>query len=160
MRMCDGPDAVASHSGIRLNRVRPFRAVYKECRAHNFLWRHILCFVSMNSPNSPPKERVAGYPRLAEQMGLVPESGIFRTFSALNAKNLLYLQAELVTLEKILLECELEDSKATEKARYALDWFWLSRSQEADADPKQIRLVLEIRSKLKEYSTVYRKPEE
>lgn len=114
----------------------------------------------MTSPNSPPNERVEGYPRLATQMGLVPESAIFRTFSALNARNLLYLQAELATLEKKLLECELEDSNTIEKARYALDWFWLDRSQQVEAEPKQIRLVLEIRSKLKEYSTVYRIPEE
>ena len=109
----------------------------------------------MTSSNDPLDGTVAGYPRLAMQMGLVPEAGIFRTFSALNAKNLLYLQAKLVALEKELLECELADSKVTEKARYALDWFWLDHSQRVETDPKQIRLVLEIQGKLKQYSIVY-----
>ena len=113
----------------------------------------------MASPNNFLDGVVAGYPKLATQMGLVPEAGIFRTFSALNARNLLYLQAKLVALEKELLECELADSKDTEKARYALDWFWLDHSQQVEPDPKQIRLVLEIQGKLREYSIVYCIPE-
>jgi hypothetical protein len=40
-----------------------------------------------------------GYTKLASVMGKNPELAIFRRFSALNAKNLLYLQAEHVNLE-------------------------------------------------------------
>jgi hypothetical protein len=43
---------------------------------------------------------VNGYPKLARHMGASPEIAIFRRFGALNAQNLLYLQAELVHLEK------------------------------------------------------------
>jgi hypothetical protein len=39
-----------------------------------------------------------GYTKLAIQMGQYSEMAIFRRFGALNAQNLLYLQAELVQL--------------------------------------------------------------
>jgi hypothetical protein len=45
---------------------------------------------------------VQGYPMLAAYMGLTPETNIFRRFSILNARNLLYLQAELTNLEEAL----------------------------------------------------------
>jgi len=86
-------------------------------------------------------------------MGLLPETAIFRRFGALNAQNLLYLQAELTYLEKQLRKCERADNKSPEglKSRYALDWFWLSRSA-ADGDEEQWELVKKMRVTLKEYS--------
>jgi hypothetical protein len=41
----------------------------------------------------------AGYAQLASLMGAHPEVAVFRRFGALNAQNLLYLQAELTHLE-------------------------------------------------------------
>lgn len=104
------------------------------------------------NPQHPLDGTVAGYPTLATQMGLIPEAAIFRTFPALNTRNLLYLQAELIALENQLLKCEVEDSNVPEKSRYALDWFWLDYSQHVAADAKQLQLVFQIRAKLKEYS--------
>jgi hypothetical protein len=40
-----------------------------------------------------------GYPKLSRLMAFYPEVAIFRRFGALNAENLLYLQAELQDLE-------------------------------------------------------------
>ena len=96
---------------------------------------------------------VSGYPRLANHMGASPEIAIFRRFDVLNAKNLLYLQAELVHLEKELSEIEKRDSQSSEgmKSQYARDWFWLSRS-ENDGNDDQWQTVLAIRKKLIEYS--------
>jgi hypothetical protein len=91
-----------------------------------------------------------GYTELASIMGKNPELAIFRRFSALNAKNLLYLQAELVNLEA-RLQRHAATTPDTEKARYESDWFSLSRS-EKDGDDKQWQTFLEIRAKLKEYS--------
>jgi hypothetical protein len=101
---------------------------------------------------SPPQQ-VNGYPKLARYMGASPEIAIFRRFVALNAKNLLYLQAELVHLEKKLHEFETRDSQSSEgmKSQYARDWFWLSRS-ENDGNDDQWQTVLAIRKKLVEYS--------
>lgn len=108
-------------------------------------------------PSDPLCDLVPGYPKLAGQMGILPEAAMFRTFSALNARNLLYLQAELVSLEKELIECEAQDNKHYEKRRYALDWFWLNQSQWEEGDAKQYQLVQNMKRKLKEYS-IFRTP--
>ena len=107
-----------------------------------------------NTPAAfPLKDLVTGYPKLAGQMELIPETAIFRRFGALNAQNLLYLQAELIYLEKQLRNCELVDNQSRHgsKSKYALDWFWLSQSA-IDGDEIQWNFVLKIREKLKEYS--------
>jgi len=85
-------------------------------------------------------------------MGTSPEVAIFRRFGALNAKNLLYLQAELVHLEKKLREFEERDNQSSEgmKSQYARDWFWLSRS-ENDGNDDQWQTVLAMRKVLTEY---------
>jgi len=102
--------------------------------------------------SSPVSGLVTGYPKLAGQMGLLPESAMFRTFAALNARNLLYLQAELVALENALLQCEAEDANNEKRCQYALDWFWLHQSQWDEETPKQYNLIQQIKGKLKEYS--------
>jgi hypothetical protein len=103
--------------------------------------------------NDPLQHLVIGYPKLAGQMEIQPETAIFRRFGALNARNLLYLQAEIMTLEKQLCEREVMDNGDEKgmKSQYALDWFWLSQSAD-DGDIEQLRLILKIRELLKEYS--------
>jgi hypothetical protein len=104
-------------------------------------------------PNPATEDWVTGYPKLAAAMGVIPETAIFRRFAALNAQNLLYFQAELVELEQKLKETQLADSQNPHgmKSKYALDWFWLSNSAEY-GDETQLRILKEIRAKLKEYS--------
>ena len=96
---------------------------------------------------------IIGYPQLATYMGLIPEVAIFRRFGALNAQNLLYLQAELVRLERLLREKERADSQSNvgRKSEYAVNWYWLSQSAR-DGDREQLNLFLKIRRKLREYS--------
>ena len=98
---------------------------------------------------------VLGYPKLAAQMELQPETSLFRRFGFLNAQNLLYLQAELTWLEKRLRECQVEDSMDSKgnKSQYALNWYWLSQAED-DGDTTQLDLVLKIRERMKEYSKV------
>lgn len=107
----------------------------------------------MASPTTrnPLDELVTGYPKLAGKMELEPETAIFRRFTALNARNLLYLQAELASLEKQLIEQECLDSADMEKRRYALDWYWLSQSRD-QGDTAQLDLVLKIQATLEKYS--------
>ncbi|MCJ1363202.1 hypothetical protein MMC16_002309 [Acarospora aff. strigata] len=97
-----------------------------------------------------PLLRTMGYTNLASLMGKNPEVAIFRRFSALNAKNLLYLQAELVNLEA-RLQRYAADSANSRNGVYEIDWFALSRS-EKDGDRRQWDTFLEIRAKLKEYN--------
>ena len=53
---------------------------------------------------------VEGYPKLAGYITSLPEVAIFRRFGAMNARNLLYLQAELTDLEAALLQTERRDN--------------------------------------------------
>jgi hypothetical protein len=95
-----------------------------------------------------------GYPQLASLMGTYPVLSIYRRFSVLNSRNLLYLQAELVELEKNLEEYTLEDiqSEDVQKRRHARNWYYLGRVPEGSASCAQWHTMLAIREKLKEYS--------
>lgn len=97
-----------------------------------------------------------GYPRLAVLQGTYPELAIYRRFSILNARNLLYLQAEIVDLEDQLNRYTIEDlnSDETEKKKYSRNWFYLSRLSEGDVHNSQWHTALQIREKLREYSTI------
>lgn len=108
--------------------------------------------VGASVKGDPPPE-VQGYPQLAHHMGTISDSLIFRRFASLNAKNLLYLQAELMNLETKLRKYELADSRCSgsNRSTYGRDWYWLSRSAE-DGSTKQWRTVLSIRKKLRIYS--------
>jgi hypothetical protein len=101
----------------------------------------------------PLHHLVVGYPKIAGHMNIQPETTIFRRFGELNAKNLLYLQAELVLLEEELRKCEISDScsQTGEKSNYSVSWYWLSRSG-ADGDTKQLQIILKIRKLLQKYS--------
>jgi hypothetical protein len=101
----------------------------------------------------PLSEFVLGYPKLAAQMELQPETSMFRRFGFLNAQNLLYLQAELTILEKRLRDRQRADSLDTtgSKSQYGLNWYWLEQSKD-DGDTYQLDLVLKIRETIKEYS--------
>jgi len=100
-------------------------------------------------------ERVNGYTKLASLMGRSPEVAIFRRFGTLNARNLLYLQAELIDLEDRLEEATRLDEEASNLGRQRYDRDWLSLNESVttpDGNPQQWNLVLKIREKLKEYS--------
>ena len=103
--------------------------------------------------NIPGIEKVYGYPRFAGQIETQPEYAIFRRFGALNAENLLYLQAELTDLEISLRQQQKVDSESghARKSKYSRSWYPLSISK-SHGDTTQLDIVLEIRKKLKEYS--------
>jgi hypothetical protein len=103
--------------------------------------------------NDPFPDLVIGYPKLAAKIGILPEAGMYRRFSALNAQNLLYYQAELTYLERKLKEQQLRDNheKQGHGPDYGVDWYWLMHSPE-EGDALQLGLVHRIRILLKEYS--------
>ncbi|KAK4442964.1 hypothetical protein QBC34DRAFT_311939 [Podospora aff. communis PSN243] len=90
-------------------------------------------------------------------MGDIPETAIFRRFGALSAEDLLYRQAELAELEEALREYQDEDkvSNHQDHQRYRLNWEKLKLSGDRDVtegnDGSQLRTVLEIREKLRDY---------
>ncbi|KAF1950479.1 hypothetical protein CC80DRAFT_577070 [Byssothecium circinans] len=99
------------------------------------------------------QKRPMGYPRLAERIALKPETGIYRRFDALNARNLLYMQAELCALERILRIQEDDDNRSSESQRshYATDLEYMLRDAD-NVEKEQLCTILQIRQKLKEYN--------
>jgi hypothetical protein len=109
-----------------------------------------MAFIGIEMPGRPN-----GYSKLASLMGQNPEVAIFRRFNKLNARNLLYLQAELAELEERLERATKADQDASDPNRKIYDRHWLSLSEcgtTPGGDPEQWNLVLEMRAKLKEYS--------
>lgn len=112
-----------------------------------------------HSPKStrPPNPRsvyTAGYPRIATRMSLLPETAIFRRFSALAARNLLYYQNELSELETELKELERADaaSEIGKKKKYVRDAYSLMiATEDRDRDTEKRDLVLRMRRVLREY---------
>ncbi|KAK7706432.1 hypothetical protein SLS57_009666 [Botryosphaeria dothidea] len=88
------------------------------------------------------------YPRLVRKMGEMPEVAIFRRFGTLNAQSLLYMQAELVCLEKKLHRLQSKDAAAPGRRSSNSG----DQGDGDDDDDAQLELVKEIRAKLKEYN--------
>lgn len=109
----------------------------------------------MSAPNTIELGRTGGYTTLASMMGTHPEIAVFRRFGSLNAQNILYLQAELTSLE-LKLKRAVEANRASghrDRIIYDREWQTLSNSvQAADGNPEQWLTFLKIREKLKEYS--------
>ena len=105
--------------------------------------------------NQPNTMTVHGYPQLAQFLHLDPSFWIFRRFAALNAKNLLYMQAELVNLERELADLEEESCKSGIGAAAQYRVFEL-KNEMADANVrKQWEKVMEVRGVLREYSRFF-----
>jgi hypothetical protein len=84
-------------------------------------------------------------------MGVKPETLTFRKLDALNARMLLYTQAEL--LELVLQKQEEQDLNDADgkRSRYASDFSYLLLSHK-NGDTTQLELVSKIQGKLEVYS--------
>ncbi len=96
---------------------------------------------------------MASYNKLATLMGRHQELASFRRFRRLNAKSLLYMQAEILHLESELGAIEGEDQRSGDKVRSSLHTsvFNLKESCGSPHDV-QWKKVLNIRDKLERYS--------
>ena len=101
---------------------------------------------------------VKGYPSLAAFIASdsYKSTAIYRRFDRLWARNLLYLQSDLIELEARQDSLDAEDLQgSTVEKVSSRDWQILKRrANEADnvREKERRRVALEIRSKLKEYS--------
>lgn len=96
-----------------------------------------------------------GYDHLASFMGFFPEAAIFRRFAVLNAKNILYLQAELLWLEKELEAVAEDDAQSsnTKRREYSKEWFLLRQSgNDPHGSSQQWKIFKKIRKTLDKYS--------
>lgn len=109
--------------------------------------------LSMTSIMSVPKDPDNGYPALSKVM-VYPGMSIFQRYAELNNRNLLYMQAEILDLERELHMLAGRDSVWTQDSdkQFAISASSL-RESERGGNKAQWGLVLKIREKLKEYST-------
>ena len=94
-----------------------------------------------------------GYAKIASRIAAHPDLGIYRRFAALNAQNILYLQAELHGLEHELKLYATEDAAASSDGApklYSRDWQTLAES--TNDDRRQWNTMCRIQTKLKECS--------
>lgn len=100
--------------------------------------------------------RIEGYEKVAQLMHYRPELAIVRSFSELNLRNILYLQAELTQLEHELRLTTNADILSNDAVRqyHARHWPLLSDSQNL-GNNAQIKKILEVREKLGEYSMIH-----
>ncbi|KAL8645574.1 MAG: hypothetical protein Q9210_006633 [Variospora velana] len=92
---------------------------------------------------------MSNYNGLASLMGEHQELAIFRKFQTLNAKNLLYMQAEILHLEHELHIIEFEDQTSSDKSRAPLH---TSLFNLKDSSGTQWNKVLELRGRLQSYN--------
>ena len=95
-----------------------------------------------------------GYHELTEKLlGRDPSLASFRRFGSLNMLNLLSLQAELTLLKRTFEQLSAMDDQGPGKAAYYSQSFETMLNYPPGERPEQWRLLMEIRAKLKEYST-------
>ncbi|KAL9601210.1 MAG: hypothetical protein Q9179_002939 [Wetmoreana sp. 5 TL-2023] len=96
---------------------------------------------------------MASYNKLAALMGEHQEMATFRRFQRLNAKSILYMQAEILHLERELDMIELEDKVSADKNR-ALLHESVFNLKESSGYPHDVQWskVLEVRKKLEAYN--------
>lgn len=98
------------------------------------------------------KLRQPNYAVLAELMGSNKEIAVFRKFDTLNMLVLSSLQAELLDLQHKLEDQILRDEHSEKRTLRETSKYFRQMWQ-ADSDSQQWELLLEIRKKLKEYSS-------
>lgn len=96
---------------------------------------------------------MASYNRLATLIGEHQELAIFRRFQTLNAKSLLYMQAEILHLENELKSIERHDESSKDVRRASLHNSVFNLKESSGSDYQlQWNKVMEIREKLERYS--------
>jgi hypothetical protein len=104
--------------------------------------------------------RKGGYDVLARGMATCSSFAVFRRFEALSIETLLYLQADLVRLERRLQQVQQDDRNSAQGRRQKYSYKWSSildsrqrKEQDPDCgeDTRQLMTILEIRRRLKEY---------
>ena len=109
--------------------------------------------VELTAGSSSLPGRLDGYPSFAEFIAQDGDAAIYRKFSHLSARNLLYLQSELHDLEGRLQQLDEEDAKGldNEDAQKAVrDWRHFSDPRNSRAQEHK-GLQEQIRGKIKEY---------
>ena len=103
---------------------------------------------------------MAGYNQLASLIAKHQDLAIVRRFKTLNAENLLYMQGELTHLEVQLKTIALENrvSQDPQKVDFGFSISTLMGPHVSEDGHEQWATILEIRERLKEYSSWQQRP--
>jgi len=107
--------------------------------------------------NSPPSHRKEGFADVARWIAVDPdnETFIYRKFDELAARNLLYLQSELLSFQKQLNELDKSDANSDDMDLKDASRTWETLTQQCDSGNEEARVrmdwIVRIRGKLKEY---------
>ncbi|PQE18787.1 chorismate mutase protein [Rutstroemia sp. NJR-2017a WRK4] len=96
---------------------------------------------------------INGFPAVADLIASDPDhsASVYRCFHRLSSRNLLYIEAELLRLEKQQDDLDLEDSFQDPGTLQCFrSWEMLCSSQEP-RQKKRVELIMKIQEKLKEY---------
>jgi hypothetical protein len=97
---------------------------------------------------------ITSYTQFAQEINRSPEMGVFRRFGDLNNLTLLYMQTELMVLERKLLAQQDEDRNSTcEITKSYCSSMEALMASNGRGGSKQRNLLLDIQAKLKAYST-------
>ncbi|XDG03573.1 hypothetical protein ABKA04_003188 [Annulohypoxylon sp. FPYF3050] len=101
-----------------------------------------------------------GYSKIASFMQDHPEDTIVRRFAALNLQNILYLQAEVINLQRDYDKLEADNNSSVEDDRrnFAFDWYTLAHIHDTPGSDKQWEKWQQLRKALKEYSQFASQP--
>lgn len=112
---------------------------------------------SSDRRSASPSWQKEGFADVARWIALDPdnETFIYRKFDELAARNLLYLQAELLVLEKELNKLDKNDANSDDMDLKDAIRTWETLTQWYDTNDEEARvrmdLIVRIREKLKEY---------
>ena len=100
---------------------------------------------------------IRGYPALASFIASDSDhsTAIYRRFDRLSARNLLYLQSDLIQLESAQDALDAEDAHKTANSDHTMIWQELkdrAMLPEGLDERRRLDLALEIRQKIREYS--------
>ena len=100
------------------------------------------------------RKGVEGYPSFADFVVSDLELSVYKRFDRLSARNLLYLQTELLELERQLREYDDDDfdEKDTEAQYVAKCWeTFAARAEDHAREHAKMELIIRIRCLIKEY---------
>ncbi|QYT03245.1 hypothetical protein H0G86_010215 [Trichoderma simmonsii] len=113
--------------------------------------------MDQKSPQGSRYQRKNGFAQVARWVALDPdkETSIYRKFDALAARNLLYLQSELLVLENKLEQIDINDAKSDDMDLGDAIMTWETLEQQFNNGNEKARvrmdLIIKIRARIKEY---------
>lgn len=105
-----------------------------------------------------PDEYLPGFEEVAALISTEDEGGMYRRFRRLSARNLLYMQSELASLEDKLRgmdqgdKCKIDTPEGVNAFQCAIDWDAMRRLEPTDGKARErLALVMDIRKLMREY---------